>query len=87
MSADCINLISSIAPLLGGIITATVASDGYGDPTTSFRGDGGPATLAGIANPHGVALDALGNIYIVDLGNHCIRVVWYHHDCGWYWNF
>jgi trimeric autotransporter adhesin len=65
---------SSIAPLLGGIIN-TVAGDGYGDPKTSFRGDGGPATLAGIASPLDVALDASGNIYIVDLGNHRIRMV------------
>jgi RHS repeat-associated protein len=53
-----------------GIIT-TVAGDG----TQSYSGDGGPATQAKLYNPHGVAVDTAGNIYIADPGNHCIRKV------------
>ena len=55
-----------------GIIT-TVA--GGGDPTLGFCGDGGPATDACLNNPTGVAVDASGNVFIADFGNHRIRRV------------
>ncbi len=38
-------------------------------------GDGGPAVYADIRKPQGVALDAAGNLYITDSGNHLIRKV------------
>jgi trimeric autotransporter adhesin len=53
-----------------GIIT-TIAGDGDAD----YSGDGGKATSAGLRTPHGVAVDALGNVYIADTYNHCIRKV------------
>jgi sugar lactone lactonase YvrE len=53
-----------------GIIT-TVAGNGIG----SFFGDGGAATSAALNNPNGVALDALGNIFIADYSNNRIRKV------------
>jgi trimeric autotransporter adhesin len=53
-----------------GIIT-TVAGDG----TFGYRGDGGPATSAGLYYPYGVAVDASGNIYIADTSNNRIRLV------------
>lgn len=53
-----------------GIIT-TVAGNG----TAGYGGDGGAATLAKINNPSGVALDASGNLYIVDQYNYRIRKV------------
>lgn len=52
-----------------GIIT-TVA----GTSSILFSGDGGQATLAGVA-PEGVALDGSGNMYIADTGNLRIRKV------------
>ncbi len=39
------------------------------------EGDGGPATQAGLDRPHGLDLDAAGNIYIADSNNHRVRVV------------
>jgi sugar lactone lactonase YvrE len=53
-----------------GIIT-TVAGNG----TFGFSGDGGPATQASLSRPDGVAVDALGNLYIADMSNHAIRRV------------
>jgi Putative Ig domain/NHL repeat len=38
-------------------------------------GDGGPATSAGFNGPTGVAVDSVGNVYIVDKGNARVRKV------------
>jgi sugar lactone lactonase YvrE len=52
-------------------IITTVAGNG----TFGFAGDGGPATSASLANPHGVAVDNAGNIFIADTANRRIRRV------------
>ena len=51
-----------------GIITTVAGSHGY-------SGDGGAATNASLNYPHGVALDAPGNLYIADAYNERIRKV------------
>lgn len=48
---------------------ATVAGDG----TFGFGGDGAAATLASMASPLELALDAWGNVYIADVDNHRVR--------------
>lgn len=53
-----------------GIIT-TVAGSG----TAGFGGDGGAATSANLYSPSGVALDAIGNLFIADTSNNRIRKV------------
>src|SRR5204862_483092 len=53
-----------------GIIT-TVAGNGV----LGFAGDGGAATSASLNSPVAVALDASGNLYVADQGNHRIRKV------------
>ena len=53
-----------------GIIT-TVAGNG----TFGYAGDGGPASLAVLDTPSGVAVDAAGNLYIADSYNHRVRRV------------
>ena len=53
-----------------GVIT-TLAGTGVG----GFTGDGGPATSAGLAIPHGLTLDGSGHVIIADTGNHRIRRV------------
>ena len=46
---------------------------GNGNP--GYRGDGGPAVRAELSSPTGLAVDALGNLYIADSGNNVIRRV------------
>ena len=53
-----------------GVIT-TIAGDG----TRGYSGDGGHATNAELNSPEGVAVDALGNVYISDTWNSRIRMV------------
>lgn len=53
-----------------GIIT-TVAGNG----TAGFSGDNGPGALAQLNEPMGVAVDAVGNLYIADAGNRRVRRV------------
>lgn len=43
---------------------------------TGFAGfKNGKGTLASLNSPNGLATDAMGNLYIADQGNHCIRKV------------
>src|SRR5262249_26744320 len=68
------NRIRKVTP--SGIIS-TVAGAGNagftGNP--AFSGDGGPATEALLSDPHGVAIDRDGNLFIADSRNHRIRKV------------
>lgn len=50
-------------------IISTVAGTGVG----GFSGDGGYAINAQLSNPQSLAIDAVGNLYIVDVGNNRIR--------------
>jgi sugar lactone lactonase YvrE len=67
--ADAFNYrVRKVSP--AGIIT-TVAGNG----ASGSDGDGGPAVLASINGPHGVAMDGAGNLYIADFRGHRIRKV------------
>ncbi|HLY17953.1 MAG TPA: hypothetical protein VKR61_12060, partial [Bryobacteraceae bacterium] len=46
-----------------------------GTGAAGFSGDGGQALSAHLNQPTGLAADALGNLFIADTGNHCVRVV------------
>lgn len=52
-------------------LITTVAGTG----TRGFSGDNGPATAAQFAQPHSLAFDAAGTLYICDIGNNRIRRV------------
>ncbi len=54
----------------------TIAGNGVQCPTgTDACGDGGIATAAQVFDPLGVALDAVGDLYIADVGDNRIREV------------
>ena len=57
-------------PMTGGDIYTIAGNGGHG-----FSGDGGPATGAEFRNPNGVAVDAAGNVLIVDTYNNRVRAV------------
>ncbi len=46
-----------------------------GNGPDGFAGDGGPATLATLNTPQGLAMDVAGNIYVADYGNNRVRKI------------
>ena len=62
------NVVRRIAP---SGVTTTIAGTGV----AGYSGDGGLATAARLYSPYGVAVDATGNLYVADTGNHAIRKV------------
>jgi sugar lactone lactonase YvrE len=58
-----------------GMITTVAGSGASGFGGGGFSGDGGPATEAQLRSPRGLALDASGNLFIADTGNHRVRRV------------
>ena len=60
-----------IITTVAGDVAADEANGGLG----GFSGDGGPATLAQLNDPEGVALDSAGDLFIADTFNNAIREV------------
>jgi len=57
---------------------AMTAGDIYavaGNGKSGYSGDGGPAVSAELKSPHGVTVDAAGNLVVADSGNNRVRVV------------
>lgn len=46
-----------------------------GTGVAGYSGDGGKAASAQLSAPTGIAVDKVGNVYIADSSNHCIRKV------------
>ncbi len=46
-----------------------------GTGTGGYSGDGGPALLAKLSSPNGLAFDSTGNLYVADAGNYRIRMI------------
>jgi len=56
-------------------LSANLVETICGDGSRSFGGDGGPATTAKLDLPVATAMDAAGNIYILDQANQCVRKI------------
>jgi trimeric autotransporter adhesin len=56
-------------------LTTGILSTIAGNGTVGNNGDGGPANLARLAQPYGLALDRLGNLFIMDQGNNRLRKI------------
>jgi len=59
----------------GGIIS-TIAGTGV----AGFSGDGGPAILAQLWNPYGIAVDSTGNVYLGVASNLRVRMIDYNNN-------
>ena len=55
--------------------TSGIISTCAGNGTAGFSGDGGPATAAKFDDPHYIAMDGVGNIFVADRLNYRIRKV------------
>ena len=62
---------ASALAVSGADLISPVAGTGI----DGFAGDGGPALLARLRSPNGVAVDGSGNVYIADTGNFRVRKV------------
>jgi sugar lactone lactonase YvrE len=59
----------------GGTITTIAGSGATGFTCGAYSGDGGPATLARLNQPSGVAVNAAGEVFIGELGGCRVRKV------------
>ena len=57
------------------IDTSGRTADIAGTGTRGYSGDGGPAVLAELSSPRGVAVDPSGTVYIADSKNNVVRKV------------
>ena len=68
------NRIRVVAPPAVGAPSGIINTfAGTGD--AGFSGDGGPAKLAALNGPSGIALDGAGNVYVADTGNNRVRKI------------
>jgi DNA-binding beta-propeller fold protein YncE len=73
MSAVQTKSVGALSAAASAFVDATISLvAGRGVP--GYLGDGGPATLAQVAGPTGVAVDAAGGILIVDASNRVRRI-------------
>jgi sugar lactone lactonase YvrE len=57
------------------INTSGIISTIAGTGVTGYSGDNGPAIVAKLYGPYGIAIDETGNIYFPEGENHCVRKI------------
>lgn len=67
-------VLASLARAAGAAVPGTISTVA-GNGTEGFSGDGGPAFLAAMGQPGGVAADPGGDLLIVDVSNNRVRLV------------
>lgn len=70
-----ITVVLSIACLTASSGRAQTITTIAGNGLFGYSGDGGPATSAQLYGPHGVAVDSIGNVFISDQENNCVRKI------------
>ena len=68
-------IIIAIAIIFNLSLNAQIINTIAGNGTRAYSGDGAPATAAEFNYPAGIAIDAVGNIYIADQNNNRIRKI------------
>ncbi len=63
-----------VRKVVPGMLIISIAGTGV----RGYSGDGGPATLAQLYNPQGVAVDSAGNIFISDADKNVVRKINVH---------
>jgi hypothetical protein len=72
-SAGNVYLSSALSTIRKVDATTGIISTIAGDTYTGYGGDEGAATMAELADPESLAVDAAGSLYIADLGNSAVR--------------
>ncbi len=65
---DRIRMLSAKTGIISTVVGGGIAADGS-------IGDGGPALMASLERPRGIAVSATGDIYVSDTGHHLVRKV------------
>jgi sugar lactone lactonase YvrE len=75
MKKNVLFILSSLFAFSFYQVNAQIITTVAGNGTQTYTGDGGTATNAGVNKPSGVALDGLGNMYIVEPNDDVVRKV------------
>ena len=72
----CTPSAGTICTIIGNGEACVGVNDVAGTGRRGYGGDRGPALMADLYRPHGIAFDAAGNLFICDTLNDRVRRVW-----------